>query len=107
LTAAIAEIEVARHFSFRSVQLVEQGKVPVYEAAVSKVFFGELMERALEAAIEILGTLATLSEESVAAPLQGRIEQALRASIIMVIGGGAAEIQRTLIAQRGIGLPRA
>jgi alkylation response protein AidB-like acyl-CoA dehydrogenase len=102
-----AEIEVARHFSFRSVQLVEQGKVPVYEAAVSKVFFGELMERALEAAIEILGTLATLSEESVAAPLQGRIEQALRASIIMVIGGGAAEIQRTLIAQRGIGLPRA
>jgi hypothetical protein len=39
--------------------------------------------------------------------LQGRIVQALRASIIMVIGGGAAEIQRTLIAQRGIGLPRA
>jgi alkylation response protein AidB-like acyl-CoA dehydrogenase len=102
-----AEIEVARHFSLRSVLLVEQGKVPVYEAAVGKVFFGELMERTLEAAIDILGTLATLSEESAAAPLQGRIEQALRASIIMVVGGGAAEIQRTLIAQRGIGLPRA
>ncbi|MET0984332.1 MAG: acyl-CoA dehydrogenase, partial [Steroidobacteraceae bacterium] len=102
-----AEIQVARHFALRSVRMVEQGKVPMIEAAMSKVFFGELMERTLEAAIDILGTPAILSEQSQAAPLHGRIEQALRTSIMMVVGGGAAEIQRTLIAQRGIGLPRA
>ena len=64
------------------------------------------MEHTLELALELLGTAASLSEESAAAPLEGRIEQALRTSIMMVVGGGAAEIQRTLIAQRGIGLPR-
>jgi alkylation response protein AidB-like acyl-CoA dehydrogenase len=101
-----AEIEVARQFALRSVMMVEQGKVPVYEAAVSKVYYGELLERALETAIDILGTVATLSDDSAAAPLHGRIEQQLRTSIMMVVGGGAAEIQRTIIAQRGLGLPR-
>ncbi len=101
-----AEIETARHFGIRSVKMVEAGKVPVYEAAVSKVFYGELMERTLETAIDMLGTAATLGEDSASAPMHGRIEQLLRTSIMMVVGGGAAEIQRTLIAQQGIGLPR-
>jgi alkylation response protein AidB-like acyl-CoA dehydrogenase len=102
-----AEMQVARHFVFRTARLAQTGAVAMCEAAISKVFSGELMERTLELALELLGTAASLSEASSSAPLEGRIEQALRTSIMMVVGGGAAEIQRTLIAQRGIGLPRA
>jgi alkylation response protein AidB-like acyl-CoA dehydrogenase len=86
--------------------MVEAGKVPVYEAAVSKLFFGELMEHTLETVIDMLGTVATLDEDAAGAVMHGRIEQLLRKSIMAVVGGGAAEIQRTLIAQQGIGLPR-
>jgi hypothetical protein len=38
--------------------------------------------------------------------LRGRIEQNLRHSLMWVISIGTNEIQRTLIAQRGLGLPR-
>jgi alkylation response protein AidB-like acyl-CoA dehydrogenase len=36
----------------------------------------------------------------------GRFEENWRAEIITSIAGGANEIQRTIIAQRGLGLPR-
>jgi alkylation response protein AidB-like acyl-CoA dehydrogenase len=88
------------------VRITEQGRVPVYEAAMSKVYSGELMQRVTETAIDLLGAEATLGEDSAGAPLGGRIEQMLRRSIMMVVGGGTAQIQRTLVAQRGLGLPR-
>ena len=101
-----AEIEAARLLSLRSVWALEEGKVPIVEGAYTKVFSGNLVERFSEAALDILGDAGLLSEAAQGAPLDGRIEQMLRQSIMMVIGGGAAEIQKTIIAQRGLGLPR-
>jgi alkylation response protein AidB-like acyl-CoA dehydrogenase len=103
--ALAADIEVARQFQMRNSRLVEQGRVPVHEAAVGKVFASELQERLGEAALDILGTGGLLSEESESAPV-GTMEQVLRHSIMGMIGGGTNEIQRNVIAQRGLGLPR-
>lgn len=52
------------------------------------------------------GPAATLGEDAPLSILDGRIEQQLRRSIMMVVGGGTAEVQRNLIATRGLGLPR-
>lgn len=101
-----AEIEVARQLLTQSVTMVERGLVPVHEAAMSKAFTGELMERVGEAALDLLGAGAALSEGAPGALTNGKLEQMLRQAIMMVIGGGTAEIQRTLIAQRGLELPR-
>lgn len=101
-----AEIEAARQLSLRSVRALEEGRLPVVEGAYTKVFSGDLMERFAEAALDILGDEGLLSEDAPNAPFDGKIEQMLRKSIMMVIGGGAAEIQKTIIAQRGLGLPR-
>ncbi|MBI2318109.1 MAG: acyl-CoA dehydrogenase family protein, partial [Betaproteobacteria bacterium] len=103
--ALAAEIEVARQFLMRNAAILEQGRVPLYEAAISKVFSSELQERLGQAAIDILGTGATLSQDAPAAPA-GELEQVLRHSLMGIISGGTNEIQRTLIAQRGLGLPR-
>ncbi|MBI4292154.1 MAG: acyl-CoA dehydrogenase [Betaproteobacteria bacterium] len=100
-----AEIEVARQLLMRNAVILEQGRVPIYEAALSKVFSSELQERLGQAAIDILGTGATLSREADSAPV-GELEQVLRHSLMGIISGGTNEIQRTLIAQRGLGLPR-
>jgi alkylation response protein AidB-like acyl-CoA dehydrogenase len=95
-----------RALLMQSIMIVEVGRVPVHEAAMTKVFSSELMQRLGEAALDILGPIATLSYDAPGALLNGEIEQALRQSIMMIVGGGTNEIQRTLIAQRGLGLPR-
>jgi len=101
-----AELLAARLFALRSILTLEEGRVPVAEGAVTKVFTGELAERFCEAAVDILGTTGLLGRDAPDSVLDGLVELELRTSLMLVIGGGAAEIQRTLIAQVGLGLPR-
>lgn len=101
-----AQIEVARQLLARSARLAEAGVQVTFEAGMSKIFSGELMQRVGQAALDIFGTDALLSTGSAGAVAQGRLEHLLRHSIMIVVGGGTNEIQRTLIAQRGLGLPR-
>ena len=104
--ALAADLEVARQFQMRNSRLVEQGRVPLHEAAMGKVFASELQERLGQAALDILGTAGLLSEDTPGAPVGGHMEQLLRHSIMGMIGGGTSEIQRNVIAQRGLDLPR-
>ena len=87
-------------------ELAGSGPTPPEIGAMSKVFSGELMERFGEAALEILGMRATLSQCAPGSIDNGRFEQGLRHSLMWVISIGTNEIQRSLIAQRGLGLPR-
>ena len=103
--ALAAEIEVAQQFQMRNARLMAQGKVPIHEAAMGKVFASELQERLGQAALDILGTGGLLSEDAPGAPV-GEMEQVLRHAIMGMIGGGTNEIQRSIIAQRGLDLPR-
>lgn len=106
-TARLAcEIEVGRQLMMRCAELAVNGNTPPEYGAISKVFSGELMERFGEAALDILGMRATLSEQMPGAFDNGRFEQNLRHSLMWVISIGTNEIQRSLIAQRGLGLPR-
>ena len=101
-----SEIEVGRQLMMQCAELAADGITPPKYGAISKVFSGELMERFGEAALDILGMRATLSEGMPGALDNGRFEQNLRHSLMWVISIGTNEIQRSLIAQRGLGLPR-
>ncbi|WP_407146712.1 acyl-CoA dehydrogenase [Bradyrhizobium sp. ORS 86] len=101
-----AEIEIGRQLMIHCAELAEEGVTPPEYGAISKVFSGELMERFGEAALDILGTRAALSEQMPGAIDNGRFEQNLRHSLMWVISIGTNEIQRSLIAQRALGLPR-
>jgi len=101
-----SEIEVGRLLMMQCAVLAADGITPPEYGAISKVFSGELMERFGEAALDILGMRATLSEQMPGALDNGRFEQNLRHSLMWVISIGTNEIQRSLIAQRGLGLPR-
>jgi alkylation response protein AidB-like acyl-CoA dehydrogenase len=104
--ALAAQIEAGRQLMLHCAAGVQGGQTPAHDAAASKVYSGELMERYGEAALEILGMQGLLGEGSPGAVLKGRIEQQLRHALMWVISIGTNEIQRSLIAQRGLGLPR-
>lgn len=100
-----ADIEAARQLALRNIRLASAGKVPIFEASMAKVFVAELQGRLGEASLEILGSGGLLSEDAPSAPV-GEMEQLLRHTIMQILGGGASEIQRNIIAIRGVGLPR-
>ena len=101
-----SEIEVGRQLMMQCAELAADGITPPEYGAISKVFSGELMERFGETALDIIGMRATLSEGMPGALDNGRFEQNLRHSLMWVISIGTNEIQRSLIAQRALGLPR-
>jgi alkylation response protein AidB-like acyl-CoA dehydrogenase len=106
LARLASEIEAGRLLMMQCAELATDGVTPPEYGAISKVFSGELMERFGEAALDILGMRAALSEGVPGALDNGRFEQNLRHSLMWVISIGTNEIQRSLIAQRGLGLPR-
>lgn len=100
------QIEAARQMMILCAKALDQGNMDPADAAVSKVYSGELMERFGECALDLLGLEGAFSQGSPGAILNGRIEQSLRHSLMWVISIGTNEIQRNLIAQRALGLPR-
>lgn len=106
LAALASEIEVGRQLMMLCAELASNGVTPPEYGAMSKVFSSELMERFGESALDILGMRAALSEQMPGALDNGRFEQNLRHSLMWVISIGTNEIQRNLIAQRALGLPR-
>jgi len=101
-----AEVEASRLLAVRTAQVMDQGEVPVWQAAMVKVYASELMERLSETAFDLLGPGATLHEQSEGALCDGVFEYGVRDALLYTIGGGTNEIQRTLIALRGLDLPR-
>ena len=54
----------------------------------------------------IVGASGLVHEGSAAAALLGELEYEVRASVTLTFGGGTNEIQRELVAQFGLGMPR-
>jgi alkylation response protein AidB-like acyl-CoA dehydrogenase len=100
------EDEVARLLLRRCVWMTEEGQIPVAEGPMSKVFSTEALVRASQDVMELVGPDAARSYFEPSAPQQGRFEHLMRFSLGTTIYAGTSEVQRSIIAQRGLGLPR-
>jgi alkylation response protein AidB-like acyl-CoA dehydrogenase len=77
------------------------------DASAAKVFGTELATEAYRLLMEVLGTAATVRQDSHGALLRGRVERMHRACLILTFGGGTNEVQRDIIGMVAMGLPRA
>lgn len=101
-----AECEVARLLHYRCTWIKSQGMVPNHESAMSKMFSFELHQRISDFGMEVAGPYSQLTEESALAPMFGRIPSCYLRSFAYSLEQGTSEIDRDVIAQRGLGLPR-
>ena len=106
LAQLAVEAEVLRLLCYRITMMQTKGQVPNYEASVTKVFGSELLARLSNVAMQILGPFSQLDRGSKWAALEGGIVRSFLTSPSIGIGGGTSEIMRSIIAVRGLGLPR-
>ncbi|MDG4668049.1 acyl-CoA dehydrogenase family protein [Mycobacterium sp. 236(2023)] len=78
----------------------------IFDAPVVKLMFSETNLEAVDYAVELLGEPAVLGEEDPLAPDDGYWQKALLFARGYTISAGSSEILRTLVAERGLGLPR-
>ena len=101
------EAEVMLGFSLRIVTIQSAGLVPNYEASVAKLFGSEAGQRLDRAGMKAFGLYANLWDpDGPRAPMEASFTHSYVRSIPATIGAGSSEIQRNVIATRGLGLPR-
>ncbi|MCX6023864.1 MAG: acyl-CoA dehydrogenase family protein [Chloroflexi bacterium] len=100
------EMEVGKYIGFRIVWMQSKGLIPNREASMSKVWGAEMMQRLANTGMMTMGMYVQLRRGSKHAQMAGRIEGQYKATVVGSIAGGSSEVNRNIIATRGLGLPR-
>ena len=100
------EVEVSKLISYNIAWMQGQGLVPNKEASMGKVLGTELQQHVSETGMHMLGMHGQLEPGSKHAPLEGKVEHMYLTDVSQTIQAGTSEIQRNIIATRGLGLPR-
>ena len=105
LSELAIKTEVGRLMAYNIAWMEDQGLVPSYQASMSKTFCAELLQESSNIGVGLMGLYGQLECGS-RAPVGGAIEQAYLYTRGDTIAGGTSEINRMVIAMRGLGLPR-
>ena len=106
LARMAVDIQTSKLISYNVAWMQSQGQIPTMEASISKLFGSEMLKNLYGLGIQILGMYGQLDPESKWAPLRGRFERGYMSIAGNTVAAGTSEIQRNIIATRGLGLPR-
>ena len=99
------EFEVGRLLIYRVALVMDEGRAPNREAAMSKAYSTAFEQRLAKAAMEILGPYGQLLSDSKLAPIRGLAVHSYLASKGYSLQAGTSEILKNVLATRGLGLP--
>ena len=100
------EMEATTLLYYELAHILDKGDIPNYQSSMEKTFATETAQRITNLGMDILGLYGQLKDDSKHAKLQGRVEHSYRTSVVETIYAGTSEIQRNIIATKGLGLPR-
>jgi len=100
------QIEVAYMFYWQTAWMLSKGLIPNVEASVLKLWITELSRYFADTAMQIMGPYGQLKTGTKLAPLNGLVPRGYLDCVSATIGAGTSEIQRNIIAIRGLDLPR-
>src|SRR5262252_2252808 len=105
LAAIAADIAALRLIFYRAGCLIRDGAPLTYETAMAKVYADETGQKLARLGMDLLGVWGPLREGSRWAKLGGQISHLYLTTLGHTIAGGTAEILRSSVAVRGLGLP--
>jgi alkylation response protein AidB-like acyl-CoA dehydrogenase len=106
LAAAYIDSEAMKYTALRNLTKVLRGGEPGPEGSIEKLFWSEMYQRLLETAVELEGPYGQLMKQSPHAVEDGIWPHLMLYSRGRTIAAGSSEIQRNIIAERVLGLPR-
>jgi len=106
IAQARIEAHVFRLIGLRNLTRAQHGHAPGPEASVTKLYWSEMDKRLQEAAIGAEGMYGALAPDSPFAVEDGRWQYGWMWAQAETIYAGSSEIQRNIIAERVLGLPR-
>ncbi len=106
LAAAFIDVELLKLHNWRVLTQILRRGVPGPESSIVKLFWSEMSQRLHDAAMRVLGPRGVLLPGDRRAPDRGRWSRSYMYYRSGTIFAGTSEIQRNIIAQRVLGLPK-
>jgi alkylation response protein AidB-like acyl-CoA dehydrogenase len=106
LADLMIRVEAMKYHSYRQLTATLKGRSPGIGASVNKLVSTELNHAIAGAALEIMGNYAMLSRKSAYVRDRGIWPYEFMFTLGLVIGGGTSQIQKNIISERGLGMPR-
>ena len=89
-------------FSMRIISMQNRGQLPNDEASMAKLYNSELSQRVAQTCMQVIGLRGQLVDDDG----EGSFGRLYLGMVPATIRGGTSEVQRNVIATRGLGLPR-
>ena len=105
LAQAQIDIEVNRLLYYRLAHMLDKNQIPNYQASMQKLFATEAAQRIADTCMDVMGQVGQPKNGSPNAALEGQVEYLCRTSVVETIYAGTSEIQRNIMALRGLKLP--
>src|SRR5260370_21702219 len=106
LARSIVDLEIMRLNCLRSFSRSIKGIPLGPEASMMKLYWSHVTQDMYETALEVLGPRAPLTSGDALSAASGRFQLSFLHSRAFTIYSGSSEIQRSIIAERVLGLPK-
>ncbi len=106
LARAFARLEALKLLNWRMAWKTHVGTLTPADASAGKVLGSETDVEVFRMLLEVVGRAGVVRQGSPAAELAGVLEKAYRSAPVRTFGGGSNEVQREILAQTALGLPR-
>ena len=106
IVQAMIDVEVCRSFAYHTAALASAGTMFGVEGSMTKLFASESYKKHCAWFRDMMGADGLLTHHDPQAHMDGRIEEHFRHAPVTAIYGGTSEINRNLVAEGWLGLPR-